>query len=263
MSTHPAPVPRAPAIVLVVLCSASVPAQTPAPAIHCDSSVLAPARDPLAYSRRGDRCEGLYVQQVAAGTGLEILSFTEPVTPFPIGRGDVLRLEWTAKTEGPVRIRAKSLKPRVYYRMDTERPGGTTTFDWPGDVLGQLQLQSEQVGVVAVMSQAIGGRIEDVYLPVSVGKGSVARTRRYVLAVRPVQELSNIFVTLTELDAGGRSTRTIKKEESIGAGFYPAGTRIAVPVPEIDRPGLYRLHLGATLARGGSNTTALVFFVGM
>jgi hypothetical protein len=275
MSAHPAPVRRAPtvqrtcvsrlayrcaALVGGGLCAAVASAQTPSPASGCDRAVLAAPQNPYAYARRDDRCEGVYVQQVSASTGLQILSFIEAVSAFAIQPGDRLRLEWTGMSGATVRLRALSLRPKTYYRMDTERPPGTAAFDWPADIISTLNLGSQQIGFVGLMSQPVGDRTEEIYVPIRVGKGAVVRTQKYVVSIRPAAELSELFVTLTEVDGSGTTLRTIKKDSPLGLGFYPAETAIAVPLPVLERPGLYRLQLGATLSRGGSATRTLLFY---
>ena len=275
MSAHPAPALRAPAVrrtcvrrlahplgalAGIVLSAALSPGQAPSSAAGCDRTVLAPSQNPLAYARRDDRCEGVYVHEVSGSTGLQILSFTEPVPAFAIQAGDRLHVEWSGITGAAVRLRALSLRPRVYYRMDSERPSGTAAFDWPAAIIGTLNLGSQHLGFVGLTSQTIGGRTEEVYVPVRVGKRTAAGSRPYVLSVRPAAELSEVFLTLSEVDNSGREIRSIRKDAPLKLGYYPAETVIAVPLPALDHAGLYRLQLGATLSRGGSATRTLLFY---
>ncbi len=54
---------------------------------------------PWAYSQREDRCEGLYVEQVA-GEALAIVSFTSAFDDFDHSNGKPLVVEWTAPGTG-------------------------------------------------------------------------------------------------------------------------------------------------------------------
>src|SRR5512145_105133 len=99
----------------------------------CDPKLARPAKDPLGYERRGDRCEGLYLQDVAGSAGLLVASLTEPFDSLELGAGQRLRIEWSANGTPALRLRAVALRRRLYYRMDAQRPAGTSGFDWPAD----------------------------------------------------------------------------------------------------------------------------------
>ena len=79
------------------------------------------------------------------------------------------------------------------------------------------------------------------------------------MIVVPGNELSELYVTLAQVGPDGRNVRVLTSDEPLRYGYYPAETRIRVPLPALDRPGLYRLQLGATLRRGGSTTRSLYF----
>jgi hypothetical protein len=225
----------------------------------CDQTLVRAPNDPLAYGRRGERCEGLYIREVSGSAGLLLASFTEAFAPFEPAAGERLYVEWSPP-KSPVRIRAVALRRRLYYRMDTTRPPGSKLFEWPGDVLASLKMRSQEIGIVGWTDRVPGSAMEEVYVPLRVGKRSpVERTGRYVLLVVPGTELSEVFVTLSEVLADGREGAVIKRDEPLGYGFYPAERGIRISLPALQRSGLYRLQVGATLSRGGSVSRSLLF----
>jgi hypothetical protein len=217
----------------------------------CDPTLARATKDPLAYGRRGDRCEGVYIKEVAGSGGLQVASFVETGTPFEIASGERLQVAWSQPVEAAIRLRAVALQRRVYYRMDVVRDRART-FEWPADVLVSLGLQPRDVGLVGWVERPLGGTVQEVYVPLRLGKAAApARTGRYVLRVVPAAELVELYVTLTSLDGSGRETRSIQRDVPLGYGFYPAERAVNISVPPLPGPGLYSIHLGATL-RGGT-----------
>ena len=243
-----------------ILASAMLYAQATTAVDPCDPTLARATKDPLAYGRRGDRCEGLYIKDVAGSGGLQVASFIESGTPFEIASGERLHVAWSQPGDSAVRLRAVALQRRVYYRMDVVRDRART-FEWPADVLVSLRLQPRDVGVVGWVERPVRGTVEEVYVPLRLGKAAApARTGRYVLRVMPAAELVELYVTLTTLDASGRETRAIQRDVPLGHGFYPAERAISIPLPPLPEPGLYRIHLGATLRRGGPPANRTMVF---
>jgi len=244
-----------------ILAAALVSAQATTAVDPCDPTLVRTTTDPRAYGRRGDRCEGVYIKEVAGSGGLQVASFVESGTPFEIATGERLQLAWSQPGEAAIRLRAVALQRRVYYRMDVVRDR-TRTFEWPADVLVSLGLQPRDVGVVGWVERPLGGTVQEVYVPLRVGKAAApAKTDRYVLRVVPAAELVELYVSLTSLDGSGRETRSIQRDVPLGYGFYPAERAFNITVPQLPGPGLYSIHLGATLRGGGppANRT-IVFF---
>ena len=111
---------------LAMLCLAALPI-----AEHCDRYLPVSRGDPFGYRMRGDRCEGVYIQQVSA-TPLLVASFGRLDLPDTIPAAGSLLVQW-APHRGEVRLRAHSLKPRTYYRMDHRQPAGSHSYRWPTD----------------------------------------------------------------------------------------------------------------------------------
>ena len=227
----------------------------------CDPTLLRPPTDPLSYSRRGERCEGVYFREVAGSAGLTVASFTEQFELLELTAGERLHVDWSTPQPLPVKLRAMALRPRLYYRMDALRPAGSTGFDWPAEVLASLKLRGQELGVVGWVEQRVGDQDEDVYVPIRIGKTNqpIARTGRYLILLVPGATLSEVFVSLSEVGSDGHDVATLKRDEPLGYGLYPAGRAIRITLPSLDRRGLYRVLVGATLSRGGSATKRLLF----
>src|SRR5438105_1489505 len=98
----------------------------------CDPGLKPAGRSDLRYEVRDDRCEGLYLEEVAGGA-LEVVSFTSDFRNYPFAREKPVLLEWAEWGEREVRVRASGLRRKLYYRMDTVRPAKSSRYTWPAD----------------------------------------------------------------------------------------------------------------------------------
>src|SRR5215207_8886363 len=76
------------------------------PAIECDSSLKTRRTDPLSYRQRGDRCEGVYGQDVAGSSTLLVASLVESMESFADTSSRPLLIEWSPSSGLPVALRA-------------------------------------------------------------------------------------------------------------------------------------------------------------
>src|SRR2546425_622955 len=103
-------------VLLSMLLSASFSRATFA---QCDPRLQQAGSDPNGYRLRGDRCEGIYIKEVAGTTVVaSLIEYVENFNPA----GQSLRIEWTAPGNASVRLRAYSLRHRLFYQMDARRP---------------------------------------------------------------------------------------------------------------------------------------------
>ena len=250
--------PPALVIMVWVLMVSTVAAQTP-----CDPDLVdrARANQRFPYSLRGDRCEGLYVQDVAGGSVLTPISFTARFEKFDTGPSKPLILAWPAAGDGRLYVRAQSRRPKLYYRMDTVQAANQGRYEWPTDVLSSLGLMREDLGVVAWTMARIGDRERPVHVPLWIGSARHAeKVDKYVLSVVPGAELDEVYTTLLAIDRQGRPVRQAIERRKHPLGFYPAGRSFPV---EVDAPapgGLYRLDVDAVL-RNGATTNLNVLFL--
>jgi hypothetical protein len=227
----------------------------------CDPS-LPQVSTPLGYRDRGDRCEGVYVKEVSSTT-LTVGSFTEAFESYDLKSSEPLNVEWD-RTPGKekVRLRAQSLRRRVYYRMDAVELPEKTPFKWSPNVLASLNIPSGELGVVALTKYTWGKLERDVYLPVRVRQGGkAARTGAYKLVVVPGVELTEVFVTLAAAGAEGQVRTFLKDGEKLGYGYYPAERALEIPIVGLKASGVYYMQIGATMRGGGTSTIELWFYV--
>jgi hypothetical protein len=238
------------------------PSPAAAQAGSCDPGLESNLADALRYRLRGDRCEGLYVEDVA-NTALSVVSLTESYEDYdPVGGGDLV-LQWTPQSPLALRLRAQGLRPRLYYRMDSVRPPGTTSYRWPPDMLATLHARKDDIGVMGWMRQRVGEVERDVYVPLRIGQRRVpARSDRYQLGVLSGRALAEVYLSLAPVGASGRPGAFLQDGIALGFGSYPARRVIMVPISRPAVPGVYYVEVGATLMGGGSTTVELWLYHG-
>lgn len=228
---------------------------------HCDPQLRQSTDDPYGYRLRNDRCEGIYIREVAS-TPLLVASLTESVEDFDLTVNQNLVVEWTAPgpASADIHLRALALRHRLYYRMDTIRAAGSASYVWPPNLLATLNLHRSDLGIVAWTSYVQGNTKRDVYLPLRIRQqGAANKSHGYQLTLLPGVDLAEVFVSLAPTKPDGSPGAFIKKDQALGYGYYPAERGITLSIPELKTPGVYYLEIGATL-RDGSSSTAQVWF---
>jgi hypothetical protein len=208
---------------------------------------------------RGDRCEGLYIQNVG-GVPLLIASWTATFLDRDPTAGHPLTIGWQIPpAAGTVHLRAQGLRRRLYYRMDADRPSGSMSFTWPTDILVALGIARHEVGLTGVTSLVADGAAREIYLPLDVETDArVGKPTRYRLVLLPGVELAEIYLSLAP--AAPDSVAKTTSDAPVGYGYYPAERPVEIPVSGPPEPGLYHLEIGATLKNGGAAATNLWFY---
>jgi hypothetical protein len=225
---------------------------------HCDPLLRQDSTNPLGYRLRGDRCEGLYAQEVG-NTILQIASFTrgDDVSEFS-GR---LPIRWAPVADHPLRLRVLSLQQGLYYRMDTLRPAGAAAYAWPLDVASALDIRASQLGVLGWWETEIGGSPRSIHVAVEVGALEPEdQSGAYQIALVPGAELEEVYLTLAPLNSAGLPAAPLLDGDPLRWGYYPAGRPLHIPLElGATRRGLYLLEVAAALRAGGGATTRLWF----
>ena len=225
---------------------------------HCDADLNPATTNPLGYRLRGDRCEGVYIQDVAA-TALKVVSFTESYESFDPSLDRPLLVEWTPPQGAAVHVRAQSLRNRLYYRMDSDRSAGSGSFTWPPDVLAVLRLDRTELGVLAWTTRRIGTVDRTVLEPLRVRQQAAATPGPYRLVVVPGIQVEEIFISLAPLKPNGEPGPYTIDKQPAALGYYPAGRAAAITIKTPSAVGVYRLDLGATLTQGGTSAMTAYF----
>ena len=236
--------------------------QPPLPkAVVCDTAVKGRTNDPTTYRLRGDRCEGTYQQQVSGSSRLLIASVVESFETIDDSSSLPLKVEWTAPAAQPIALRAYSIRPSLFYRMETVRPAATRSFTWPTDVLRALNITNADIGVVGSTSMQVGGDERMVIVPLRIGQHkSPTRSTRYRVTAWPSEELKDVFVTVALLGPDGKPKTYLQRDENIAYGFYPAERGIEILLKPLTARGVYLVRIGATLASGGSATESVTLY---
>ena len=236
-----------------------LPAQTPSN-LACDTNVRARTDDPLSYRLRGDRCEGTYAQNVSGSSRLLVASLVESFETMDTSSA-ALRVEWTRAGDQPVALRAYSIRPGLFYRMESVRPASSSSYTWPTDVLRGLEITNADIGVVGMTAMTIGGTKRDVLVPLRISQHKPApRSARYRVTVFPDVELKDVFVTVALAGSDGKPKTYVQRDENIAFGFYPAERGIEIPLKAVTTAGPYIVRIAATLPRGGAATQTFMFY---
>ncbi len=225
----------------------------------CDPGLMGSSNSPAAYRLRGDRCEGRYALQVNS-THIRLASMVEAFGYDP-SDGTSLRIAWDRDgTNGDaVRLRAQSLRPKTYYRMDTEVSAPDSSYEWPPDVLGAIGLLSDEVGILGWTS--FDNEADKVYLPLNVSQSKSPKgANEYQVGIVPEHRLLNVFITLTPIDNQGEAGSPLFEKRPLEDGYYPAKQ---ATVFYIDKPrtiGLYEVGIDCTIMGGGSISTSFRFY---
>lgn len=216
----------------------------------CDPGLPADTKSPLSYQMRGDRCEGLFAQQVSS-VSVEIRSLVANLGPFDPAKDKELQLSWAPPpgATGTVRLRVFSFKTGTYYRMDTAVAADKGVYHWPSDVLASLGLHSQDLGLIAWMDlPGPGGTPRTVHLPLRVGSGGAKKG--YEASLFPSARLSEVRLTISRLDAQGQTAAVLRKDEELGYGYYPAKTPTVFSTGALGPAGFYRLAINAVPKSG-------------
>lgn len=239
---------------MLVLCPGASHGQEPA----CDPRLVASADGELAYKSRGNRCEGRYANAVGASVGL--VGFYEYMQPLRHDLPKTLLIQWTALPQSTVHLRAEAFRP-VYYRMDTT-VSDNGSFEWPTDIIAKCNVA--RYLAVRGWVEVDGGRR---YLPLRVGAkpvGSQATTPRppsYTAIIWPTLELQEVYVSVHEVLADGKTGEIFRNSKPLKYGNYPKNQPVMFPIQRAtELSGWMRVHISAVLRQGGRTQEEFEFF---
>jgi hypothetical protein len=224
--------------------------------VPCDKGLLVLARGPQGYAPHGDRCEGIYAQQVS-GTILRVASLTASFEEYELMSGTDLTVEWTAPGDSAVRLRAQGVEQELYYRMDTSRPPESRSYHWPSDVLAAQHIARGDIGVLGWTRCSLGGVARDVYVPLRIRQHHAAdstSTNAYDLVLLPAVTLKEVYLTLAVVGPDGLRSQVLRNGEPLDVGYYPAERPVKIRLGGFGATGIYYLEIGAELESGGAVT---------
>jgi len=228
---------------------------------RCDPSLPVVPNNSLSYHDLGDRCEGIYIQQLGSTT-LQLVSFTKSFEAYNLSSGKPLQIKWDKSPSNSItRLRARGTKRKLYYRMDTYCSPEKNSFNWPVNILSTLNVLKNDIGVVGITKYVIGGKERDIYLPLSISQQKeIKKNRDFKLVLLPGVELSEIYISIRQIKQDGKPGLVIKNGVKLGYGYYPADRTINIPIMGLKEKGIYYLEAGATLRNGGSSSIEIWFY---
>jgi hypothetical protein len=162
-----------------------------------------------------------------------------------------LEITWPSGLDRPVRLRAKPLRPDLFYQMDTFQPATASSFVWPTDFLLQYQIKPQDLAILGWSMVPVGGQDLKVYLALGIHQGdATAQSGDYNLLAVPGVDLTELFISIDLLDQGGRPERTVLERTALAFGFYPADSGVPITLPDLAGPGIYQVKLIAKLLDG-------------
>ena len=223
---------------------------------HCDPELISSVDEgnPDRYKQRGDKCEGIYVQSVSGtATGLSPIAFTQSFENYDLNSDSPLILKWLNSREEEtmhIRIRAQSLKPKVYYRMDTNQ-NRDNSYEWELDFLKNYEILRNNLSIFAWTLINVNGNEEKVYLPLQIEQLDNRNSDEYLLDILPSADLGKIFFSLDFFDNNKNSISSVKAKEEYDISF-PAGQIFPISIFKEDlvKEGIYLAKIEAELANG-------------
>ncbi|HSS48746.1 MAG TPA: hypothetical protein VLX28_07360 [Thermoanaerobaculia bacterium] len=228
---------------LISFCSPFKPAVADS---FCDPALTENTKGTTTYKMRGDRCEGIFAQQVSS-PHIEIRSLVGTLQSFDPKKDSEVVLSWTAPpgNNRDVQLRAFSFKPLVYYRMDTRVPFARSTYRWPTDVLGSAGLGQADLGLLA-WTELLGteGTKRVVYLPLRTGTGSSRGDSGYTVKFLPSTRLIEVRVKVSRLDGQGKASDVLRDEKLIDE-YYAPSEPADFSTSKLGPAGFYRITITA------------------
>ena len=253
------------AFVCILSHAGSARAQSP-----CDPSLPRNDAQAAGYKQRSDRCEGIYKRDVGS-YGVQLVSFVAaPAFEDICVPGQAVHLIWpgqpTTPASAPVHLQVESFRRQLYYRLDTNRPPRSTSYEWPDEprCSSEVRLKVPELGILARTQSSLGPKPVDVLLPVMFSTRPVARVSPpYRAVLVPGRRVSEVYVSLWYYGSAQNPTRVVP-ERPLAMKPYPTGVPITVELSagEVKNPGLYRLRTSVEFESGELEALDLYFLNG-
>lgn len=238
--------------VLVYLLS---PQLAPSAQSPCDRALIQEDGRSISYQPRGNRCEGTY-KRLVSSFGVQLISLTAQSKLHDLcASGQTVHLAWPSFTVStPIRLRAESLRPQLYYRLDVAVPPNASSFEWAADprCSPEVRLSPEELGVTAIAEASLGRRRVDALLPVGFFGGAKETVDPpYRALLMPGRRVREVYVSLWQYSAQGVATGIVS-ERPLAARPYSTGRAIPIELaaPDLRRPGLYRFRASVEFESG-------------
>jgi hypothetical protein len=207
---------------------------------------IEPLPGELGYRERGNRCEGLFKQKIAAT--IQIVAFTGHYETINPGKNKNILIKWTPYKNQDIHIRAFSTLPGLYYQMDAVPEQGEKEFLWPPTVLNRIELPGKDLGILCWTETTVGEREELIFLPCSVQQEKkIVQDNFFRVTFKTCIDLSSVTFSLSQLDSRGNTLRFIHENKDAGYSLYPKDYPVTINIPTPGQSGLYAIKILFTL----------------
>jgi hypothetical protein len=209
---------------------------------ECPVEVRADPANPVAYKNRGDRCEGVFRQQVAASAQLSLIGVHRHAPDFKARSGKDLKIASPPHLQSgtALSLRILSSRPRQYYRLDANLTSGAA-FLWKRDVIDNSALQLGPNDIKALLCDKSCSVREPKIYPVSIVEDKAPRSEGVSFWFRAAVDLKAIFVSISP--APGQKGSGVEENDILEGRTLPAGAPASVFAPL--KPGTYVLKATA------------------
>lgn len=223
---------------------------------RCGRAIASGSQSPTDYKKRGDRCEGVFRKRVSASARPRLRGFHIYVPRFRVGGPEAPRALTThvlgdGERAESGRLVVRSVKPKHYYQMDTDRVGPGQTYEWDQgvlvDVARKARLDARDLAAMYCQNDCdfvpgVDIKVWPVYIEDPSEEPPLMRPH---VVLQTETDLTSLRVGLEPV-GGGEPVRESKPLP----GHYPKGQSIIVPL-EVPAPGQYRLNLETIDSEGG------------
>jgi hypothetical protein len=137
--------------------------------------------------------------------------------------------------------------------MDALQGPEKKPFDWPLDIVSALNLQSQDVALIAWESYKTSSGPQTVYLPISVLPDTLGQQSGLpILTVLPSRDIDEIYLTVRSLDNSLNPSGTLLRDKPLSRGSQLAGQPIHLHLSDlrISTAGFYSVKIGAIIHNG-------------
>jgi hypothetical protein len=200
---------------------------------QCDNTLQPSINTKVAYKTRGNRCEGEYAAKIGAPS-LELIGFTIGIFSYKLEKTESIAIK--NSTGLVINIRSSAIPLNTYYRMDALVENGKT-FKWDiKDVLFDLKIPSNFLGVYGW----IGTQKEKTYIPVKpISTTYDNRNNNLYLIVRSSTKVLSVKYRYSKIGQNPNEYKEVNRS-------FRAGQSIVIILPP-DLQGADMIEIAALL----------------
>jgi hypothetical protein len=205
-------------------------------ASRCPGDVKPASDAAVAYADRGDRCEGLYQQPVAASAKLQIIGAHRNRPIFDAGSGVPILVSAITAGAGDLKLRILSTKPQLYYRLDASLDS-KGQFLWKRNIVDDVRVGLKPADIAALICAGSCEKSSPTIYPAALTEKATQSVDGITIRMRAALDLKELLVTV---ESGGAPLPNFNKKNVLDMGALPGG--VAKNIFLDVGPGTYQLR---------------------